>query len=158
MLELALAFLGFGLAPDSVQLSSDVVEIDARQFIVPFAFDDHRHEIKQIRLFVSVDLGKTWKHVKDCKRSEKRVEYSAPRDGQYWFAIQVEGKNGKSEPSDVAELTPGMKVYVNTERRELKKKSYDDIQREVEQLKKTVEQLQTKLKDLEVERKKEGGV
>jgi polyhydroxyalkanoate synthesis regulator phasin len=47
-----------------------------------------------------------------------------------------------------------MKVYVNSTRRALKpKKSYDELEREVEQLRMTVKELERRVKQLEADRK-----
>jgi hypothetical protein len=151
----ALAFLGLAFAADPIELPKDVFEMDARELAFPVVCDpERRDKIARIRLYVSEDRGKTWKHHKDCKPTDELLPFTAPRDGLYWFALQVELKDGKSEPADVASLTPAMKIYVNTERKALKAaKSYEDLQREVEELRKTVEQLQKRIKELEGERK-----
>jgi hypothetical protein len=151
----ALAFLGLALCADPVELPKDVEEIQSRQFAMPLNFDPSRQDtIQRVRLFVSEDQGKTWKHEKDYRASDKQVTFTAGRDGHYWFALQIDFKNGKSEPARIEALAPAMKVYVNTERKALKtQKSYEDLQREVEELRKTVEQLQKKIKELEAERK-----
>lgn len=151
----ALAFLGVSLAGDPIELPKDVYEIPSRRFAMPLRIGpDNREKIEKIRLFVSEDQGKTWKKKKNYKPSATRVVFTAPRDGQYWFAIQVVRKDGGMRPSDQDNLVPLMKVYINSERRVLKpQKSYEELQREVEQLRRTVEELQTKIKQLESDRK-----
>ncbi len=144
-----------GPAHDSVELPNDVYEIETRQFAIPIrSKPDELAKMKKVRLFVSEDRGKSWKHKKDYKPTDKRAIFTAPHDGQYWFAVQVVLKDGNREPAERDDLVPAMKVFVNSERRTLKtQKSYEELQREVEQLRKTVEQLQTKIKQLESDRK-----
>jgi hypothetical protein len=150
----ALAFLSLSLAADPLELPRDVVVMETRQFTMPIYVDPARHgKMERIRFFISEDQGKTWKHSKDYKPDDQEVSFMAPRDGQYWFALLVEFKDGKSEPAEVDELIPAMKVYVNTEGKAVKRKTYEEVQREVEQLRKTVEQLQKRIKDLEADRK-----
>jgi hypothetical protein len=150
-----LAFLGLALAADPIELPKDVAEIQTRDFAMPLRFNANvLAKIEKVRLFVSEDRGKTWKHEKDYKRTDERVTYTAERDGQYWFALQVEFTDGTSDPAKVEALTPAMKVYVNTARKVLKgQKSYEELLREVEELRATVEQLQKKVKELEADRK-----
>jgi hypothetical protein len=108
----------------------------------------------EVRLFVSEDQGKSWKHKKDYKPSDKQATFAAGRDGQHWFAVQVVFKAGNLEPAELDDLVSAMKVYVNSERRILKaQKSYEELQREVEQLRRSVEQLQQKISQLESDRK-----
>ncbi len=150
-----LAFFGLTLAADPLELPKDVQEIQTRRFAMPIGIDpDRRDEIEKIRFFVSEDQGKTWKHKRDYKPTDKHMIFTAPSDGLYWFAAQVMFKDGGSEPAELNDLVTARKVYVNTERRVLKaQKSYAELQREVEQLRKTVERLQTRIKQLESDHK-----
>jgi hypothetical protein len=143
--------LNLALASDPAELPKDVYEIETRQFAMPLGGkSDDRAKIEKILLFVSEDQGKNWKHKKGYKPSDRQATFTAPRDGQYWFAVQVVLKDGNREPAELDDLAPQMKVYVNSERRTLKtQKSYEELQREVEQLRGTVEQLQKKIKQLE---------
>ncbi|HEV3257211.1 MAG TPA: hypothetical protein VG013_10050 [Gemmataceae bacterium] len=152
----ALVVLGLGLAADPIKLPRDVEEIQTQEFAMPLRFDpDRQGSVRQVRLYVSVDRGKTWRHEKDYKPTDKRVTFSAPRDGLYWFAVQVVLKDGKKEPAVRDNLAPAMKVFVNTERKALKpQKSYEELQREVEDLGKTVDKLQKRIKELESDRKR----
>lgn len=144
----ALVLLSAALAADPVQWPKDVYEISERHFAMPLNHhSEGRGREKRIRLFVSTDMGKSWTHLKDVQPSDEKVQFSAPRDGMYWFALQIELK-------DRTLLTSPMKVYVNSEGKALKtRKSYEDLEREVEELKKTVERLQKKIKELEDDRK-----
>ncbi|HTU21585.1 MAG TPA: hypothetical protein VMG10_26345 [Gemmataceae bacterium] len=150
-----LGLLGLVVAADPIEMAKDVYEIRTRQLAMPIRVaTNYRDKVTKMRLFVSEDQGKTWKHKKDYKPSAKQAVFTAPRDGLYWFALQVVLKDGGIEPADLDDLLPVMKVYVNAERKPFQtKKSYDELQREVEQLRKTVEQLQKRIKQLESERK-----
>jgi hypothetical protein len=152
---LAFALLGLGFVPEPIELSRDVVVVEARQFDFPVEINpEFKGKIKCVRLFASEDKGKTWKHKKDCKPTDKHISFTAPRDGLYYFALQVVFKDGTGKPEDVADLTPGMKVYVNRERKPVKDpKSYEELEREVAELRKTVKQLQKRVKALEGDRK-----
>lgn len=135
-------------------IGQNCYEIPSRTFAMPIGIDPAiRDNIEKIRVFVSEDHGKTWKHHKDCKPSDKQLRVSAPHDGLYWFTVQTVLKDGDCDPSKLDDLVPAMKVYVNSERRILKsQKTYEELEREVEQLRTTAEQLQKKIEQLESER------
>jgi len=108
-------------AAEPIEVPDDVAEVTTRTFAMPIRIaPDRRDRIERIRFFVSLDRGKTWKHKQDCKAVDGQVCFKAPKDGVYWFALQVVLKSGKREPSEVDNLTPAMKVYVNSERQAMK--------------------------------------
>src|SRR5262245_20217616 len=154
MQGLALALVGVCLAAEPIELDKDVEEMPTRDFAMPLRLaPDRKERVERIRLFVSEDRGKTWKHEKDYKPSDTEVVFSAPRDGLYWFALQVVLKDGKSEPPKLEELPAAMKVYINSQRKALKpKKSYEELQNEVWELRGLVEELRKRIKRLESER------
>jgi hypothetical protein len=149
---LALAFLGFACV---TELPKDVYEIKTQQFAMPIQYEpEDQAKMERVRLFFSEDQGKTWTHRRDFKPSAERVIFTARHDGLYWFALQVVYKDGTSIPDNRDDLDPVMKVYVNTEGKPLiKRKSYEQLQREADQQRKTVDQLQKRIKELEAERK-----
>lgn len=151
----ALTFLAFAMPADPVELPSDVHVLQARGFIMPLRITPgKKDEIERIRLFVSRDQGKTWKHAKDYKTSDEEVTFVAPRDGLYWFALETVFQDGTKTPPDRKDFFPVRKVYVNTERKALKvQKSYAELQREVVELQKTVKRLQKKIRQLKSNRK-----
>lgn len=137
------------------ELPRDVYLIQTRKFAMPLGIAPaYKDKIETLRFFVSKDQGKTWKHKKDYKPRDKEIIFTAPRDGHYWFALQIVLKDGSKKPDDLEDLDPMRKVYVNSERRPLKpQKSYEELQSEVEQLRRTIEELQKKLDQLESNRK-----
>jgi len=137
-------------AQDS-ELPSDVCEIKSRSFRMPLTLDGkHKDTIEGLRLFVSYDLGKTWKHQDDYKITDREVTFFAPADGLYWFGLQVLGKDGKCHPAKLEKLDPVRKVYVNTEGKPFRaQKSYEELQNELDKTIKRVEELERKFKKLE---------
>jgi hypothetical protein len=154
-----LVFLAFAISTEPVELHKDEFEIQTRRFAMSFMSQTGKKDnIECIRLFVSEDRGKSWKHEKDYKPTVEKVTFTAHDDGLYWFALQIVFKDGKSKPDELDDLGPVMKVYVNTERRTIKvRKSYGELQREVVELQKTVQKLQKKIKELEANRKPKQG-
>src|SRR5262249_4296633 len=137
----ALAFLGLTLSCDPVVLRQEVYEVDTQQFKLPIWVDpDERDKIESIRVFVSVDRGKSWSARIDCKPIDDGVPCLAQVDGMYWFALQIHNKDGTSEPANEKDLVPTMKVHVNAQRKTLKpQEPSEDLKSEVEELRKTVE-------------------
>ena len=146
-----LALCSLTFSPEPIELDRDVTEIHTQDFAMPLHIDPAREDnIERIRVFVSQDRGKTWKHQKDYKPANARVVFSAPQDGFYWFSLQIVFKDGKMEPPDRDDLVAMQKVFVNSERKALKpRKSYEELQQEAEDLRKEVEQLKRRIAELE---------
>ena len=143
---LTLAALAMDFVP--VEIPKDVLEFSEREFRMTLK-TTQTDAITQMRLYVSTDQGKTWKHVRDYRPTAKFVQYKAPRDGQYWFSIQLVLKDGTSSPAQVKDLTPLRKLYINTRRRALKpKKSYEELERETRKLRREVEELRKRVREL----------
>jgi hypothetical protein len=105
-----------------LEVESDVNEIQFRNFNIPIHIDPARQKmIDKVRLFVSEDSGKSWKHFRDYPPRETTARYSTSRDGLYWFAVQVVDRDGNKDPQD-ENLEAAMKVYVNSQRVVIKRK------------------------------------
>ena len=104
---------------DLVELTADVQEVKGRRFLMPMVVEQPER-IKAIKLFVSEDGGRSWKFVKEYEPTAKHVEFEAPRDGHYWFALQIVSTDGKSYPATTADLVAERKAYVNAEHKVLK--------------------------------------
>ena len=66
--------------------------------------------------------------------AEGFFEITVPKPGIYWFAIQVEGSDGKQSPTDAPALEPLVKVKVDPEEVMPPKR---DVLKEIEQLRDT---------------------
>jgi hypothetical protein len=154
---LAFTFLGLAFSCEPIELEKGVVEIQTRELTIPLLFDlDKVKQIQGVRLFFSTDRGKTWKHSKDWLTDTDKMTFSAPKDGLYWFAVQIVSKDGKKLPATLKGLDPELKVYVNSAKRTIKnrQKSYAEQEQEVRKLRKTVEQLKRKIAELESGRRR----
>jgi hypothetical protein len=105
-----------------LESTEQVSTIHTRRFNLPFVIAmDVQDQIENLKLFVSVDGGKSWKIEKNCKPTDKCVLFEAPNDGVYWFVLQVVYKNGKCEPEIVDRRARYVrKVYVDSEHKVLK--------------------------------------
>lgn len=88
-----------------------------RAFRIPFKLkdEDDRARIKEVQLFVSTDLGQSWKRA--AQTTPEQLAFPAfrpPRDAEYWFAVRTLDHKGRLYPTDDAEVVPSMKVVVDT--------------------------------------------
>jgi RNA polymerase sigma factor (sigma-70 family) len=103
-------------APKNEELArDDRIEMDTRDIKFPINFHpDRRGEIRELELHVSRDKGKCWELCSRVGPDKNWLEFRAPADGEYWFALVIIDKDGKKEPPDVAKGRPAMKVVVKT--------------------------------------------
>jgi hypothetical protein len=97
-------------APTKVVHRDVLILCRSQSFKIPFAVD---RETKCVRLFISTDLGKTWKKYAEATPDKKIVTVTVPKDGIYWFAAQTVGKNRLLNPEKISE--PTLKVLVNSQ-------------------------------------------
>jgi hypothetical protein len=97
------------------QGGADLHTIQEQAFQIPFQLDPGRgSEVAQVFLFVSHNKGKTWKKVATATPQEKGFRFQAPKDGTYWFTVQTRDKKGRLDPADLSNVTPSLKVVVQT--------------------------------------------
>jgi hypothetical protein len=114
MLGLSCTLLTF-LAAQSAEAPADVIELKSRTFTFPIVWDEKRSaELQKARLFVSDDKGASWRTVSDHKPGETKAPFKAERDGELWFALQLQMKSGQFEPTTPERLSPTFKVRVVT--------------------------------------------
>lgn len=82
------------------------------QFHIPFSLDRAPTDVAEVRLFMSLDRGRTWQ-VADVRRAHaKTFLFHAPADGAYWFASRTVDAAQRLWPSDP--LAPELEVIVDT--------------------------------------------
>jgi hypothetical protein len=88
----------------------------SRAFRIPFTVEESdRPRIKEVQLFVSTDLGQSWKRaIQTTPEQPAFPTFRAPRDAEYWFAVRTLDLKGRLFPTDDAEVVPSMKVVVDT--------------------------------------------
>jgi hypothetical protein len=117
--------LAFGLvvaAAASVANAADppqnvaLIYHNSRRFRLPFNIKPgEKQRIKEVLLVVSEDRGLTWKPVAGRTTPDKGVlEYRAPSDSEYWFAVQTLDEAGRLYPATTADIEPLLKVVVDT--------------------------------------------
>ena len=92
----------------------DITTMDKRSFRIPIFVNPVRaKEIDWLYLYVSCDKGKTWKKVIGATPDQKFFAFSAPKNGLYWFAVQIVSKDLKLSPPSTRDMQPGQKVLVS---------------------------------------------
>ena len=95
-------------APDS-----DEYPISSRRIEIPVGYNaSERHRIRELRLFVSRDRGKTWQLSGRITPDQTSFVFRAPEDGLFWFSVLVVEKDGSTDPPRETDLQPGLKVRV----------------------------------------------
>jgi hypothetical protein len=89
----------------------------SRQFVfrIPFENDPPDPRLRQIQLYFSADLGKSWHPYSSATLDKRGFEFHAERDGIYWFALRTVDQDGRAYPVTVDALQPGLKVCVDTQ-------------------------------------------
>jgi uncharacterized protein (TIGR03067 family) len=96
-----------------------------RHLSIPFAFTEPAR-VELVNLFVSEDEGRSWRLVDSAAPTQKQFRYRAAKDGTYWFAVQSVSPDGTLCPAHNEDLTPGIKVCVDTRPPEVRLRGTDD--------------------------------
>src|SRR5262245_41653822 len=75
--------------------SAGVIFFQLREFNIPFRNDPNNANVKEVRLYVSIDQGRHWQQSASAAPDGKQFRFSASADGYYWFAVQTIYKDGK---------------------------------------------------------------
>jgi beta-lactamase regulating signal transducer with metallopeptidase domain len=105
------ARLGFG--PEG----TDAMQIEQRRFVLAAQIQPaERPRIKEVRLFMSADEGRTWQQVGAQSPELHSFRVEVPRDGLYWFKVATVDRTGKQEPADVNAQGRALEVLVRTKK------------------------------------------
>ena len=86
-------------------------------FGIPFQLDANAFGVREVQLFVSSDRGENWGLHEARRASGKGFHFSAPSDGEFWFAVRTVSKNARSTHQDP--FQPELRVFVDTKLPEL---------------------------------------
>ncbi len=101
---------------DAIARDADIIEMPSHDFRFPLLVEDrYRSRIKEIRLVVSEDLGKTWQKVAVATPDQNHIDCSVMRDGLYFFSLQIVDQLDQLTPATPEHLTPRRKVLVSTQ-------------------------------------------
>src|SRR5205814_5654575 len=78
--------------------------------------DARRGDLVELVLYVSTDQGRTWTGKEKAKPTQDAFSFHADKDGLYWFSVQAVDRDGKYDPPDIAQVSPALKVMIDTQR------------------------------------------
>jgi hypothetical protein len=118
-LLLGLSFVPFPALLDGgrvVRHAKDDYTIHCRDFLLPFNWEEGRKDqIKSVILSVSTDRGRTWGRAGEATADVEGLPFHAKEDGDYWFTLQVVGKDGTTAPAEAGgDGAQVVKVRVDT--------------------------------------------
>ncbi len=86
-------------------------------FQIPFEIDPaDKPFVKSIELYVSSDLGKSWRLSTATNPNSKAFKFRATSDGEYWFAVRTLDVEGHYNPADDKPIVPGWRVIVDSKK------------------------------------------
>lgn len=117
-----LAAVGLGLilaggltAPEAKAGSPPkVIYYKSRSFRIPVTVPEPKNMVREIWLQVSDDKGYSWKDYQHTTPRKPEFSFKAPRDGEYWFAVQTVNLQGAVYPRDERPVDPSMVVVVDS--------------------------------------------
>ena len=112
-----LAFvLGTGVAANvgRAQVDESYSYTRVRLFKIPFQTDPNDRRIREVQLFASADLGRSWQHRATATPEQGAFQFEADRDGCYWFAVRTIDFANQPHPPSMDGARPGLKVCVDT--------------------------------------------
>jgi hypothetical protein len=109
MLTAACLVLGSGAGAD------DTVYLNQLAIKIPFDIKPaDRQQISELHLYRSTDEGKTWNQEAILKPDQDGYKFTAPKDGLYWFTVDVVDLKGIHNPKDMAQAKPAQKIVIDT--------------------------------------------
>ena len=114
--------LGLGLAACLVASAdsppkSQLLWEHSRAFRIPVTVpEESRKQIREMILWSSDDAGYAWKKATQTTPDAPEFAFRAPRDGEYWFAVQTLDTNGKFYPNGDTPPEPMLRVIVDSVR------------------------------------------
>jgi hypothetical protein len=115
--SLVLSVLGLlALAPPArAQAGPDPLFSKYRQFEIPFQVGPGKDRLKEVRLWVSADQGKSWQYAAAAGPEQGKFNYISGNDGLLWFAVQTLDKESRPYPATMEGVTPHLRVVVDTQ-------------------------------------------
>src|SRR5262245_14067022 len=106
---LACAWLALGQAPGEPLITNQ------RSFNIPVSVQESRRaELRELVLYASNDLGRTWQQVASIPPTQNAFTFTAPIDGTYWLRSAVINRLGKQEPENLYQGPPDQKVIIDS--------------------------------------------
>jgi hypothetical protein len=103
------------VTPRPKRSPAEALPHNARQVVVKLLNPPgERRPLREVRLFVSRDEGRTWTLEATAPADRDTLNYTAPADGIYWFTAVRVFADGTQEPDSLTDHRAEMKVLVDT--------------------------------------------
>ena len=118
MRAIVIAGMAVLLAAADVEAGIDPVQpvhTAKTRFRIPYRYDAAEMQklgALEIRLYVSVDGGRSWRHAQTVAPSAGRFDFVAPGEGEYWFSVRTLDAQRRLHPPDDSTVA-GLKVIVD---------------------------------------------
>ncbi|MDC0936917.1 hypothetical protein OAS39_11575 [Pirellulales bacterium] len=92
-----------------------------RVFLIPYRFAPEQplaDQVDKVRLLISEEPAGEWRTLEEAQPHVRGFSFFAPRDGDFWFAVQMVDRRGKTWPSGT--IKPQLHVVVDTQLPELR--------------------------------------
>lgn len=123
---LACLWLALGQNP------SEPLITNQRSFTIPVNIQESRRaELRELVLYASNDLGRTWQQVASILPTQSAFTFNAPIDGMYWLRSAVVNRLGKQEPDNLYQGPPDQKVVIDSMKPMLRLKTPERVGEEV---------------------------
>lgn len=94
------------------------VSVNKKSFNIPFKLEAKDQErIVEVLLFESRDRGRSWQLHSRQNPKASNFPYQCENDGEFWFAVRSEDRDGRTIPS--GQLFPELKITVDTRKPDL---------------------------------------
>lgn len=113
---LALLSCGAGSVTEAAPHAGKPVYTNKPRFRIPYQFDAEEMRklgAREIRLYVSTDLGVRWLPSQAVPPQPGKFNFQANADGEYWFCVRTLDGRNQLHPADEA-VHPGLQVVVDT--------------------------------------------
>lgn len=113
---LIVSFSSDALLEGASPIPTQTIHTSKPRFRIPFRYDPaelRRISATQLVLYVSNDRGIKWRKSQSVAPEDGRFTFTAPNDGEYWFAVRTLSKDGSISPAGNT-VEPGLRVVVDT--------------------------------------------
>jgi hypothetical protein len=104
-----------GLLLAQAPANIDTAFANRHELRIPFKNGPDAQNLKQLQLFVSTDEGRTWLPRATVAPDQQKFQFTAERDGIYWFSVQSLDLQGKLNPPSMDKALASLRVIVDTQ-------------------------------------------
>src|SRR5258708_35752828 len=114
--SLAFFVCGLALTPSLAwaQESAQIEYVKIRSFTLRFTPQAGARPIREVRLYGCEGRGTVWKAEANALPTDRLFRVSAPKDGWYWYTVQIIDVDQKAFPARLDQAQVMMKVCVDT--------------------------------------------